>query len=383
MTSGGAGAAIATARAAYLNSFGDGVGYFDFARIGPLSRAVIDARSQATHQLFDPTPATIDTLMLAREASLVTAAGIAQLPWQNLAYVSNTSIGLFQIAFAISAAGVRDRVMIAADEFPANTYPWVRAHAAGRLEPVWLATGMGPVTAQVVAENLTERMAAVAVSAVDFRTGYRADLGAIRSVIGDRLLIVDGIQGFGAVSLEWSAADAVVVGGQKWLRSGWGTGFVAVSDRLAEHWQPLLAGWTAVSEAGKYDGRVHPTLPGAAALSITNLSPIDQAAFGAGLHLVESVGVEWIATRIADTIALLTEELRRIGVSVDHHRPRSSGSGILPVRVPRRDPALVRRALSEAGVSCTSHQDRIRLSVHATTTKESIAMVVEALRHVV
>ncbi len=40
------------------------------------------------------------------------------------------------------------------------------------------------------------------VSLVDFRTGYRADLAALRDVIGDRLLIVDAIQGFGAVDAD-------------------------------------------------------------------------------------------------------------------------------------------------------------------------------------
>jgi hypothetical protein len=33
------------------------------------------------------------------------------------------------------------------------------------------------------------------------------------------LLIVDAMQAFGVTDLDWSLADAVAVGGQKWLRA--------------------------------------------------------------------------------------------------------------------------------------------------------------------
>ena len=71
----------------------------------------------------------------------------------------------------------------------------------GRSEPplaVRRLTG-GYVTPERVAEALTPEITTVSVSAVDFRTGYRADLAALRDAVGDRLLVVDGIQGFGVV----------------------------------------------------------------------------------------------------------------------------------------------------------------------------------------
>src|SRR5690606_39818616 len=55
------------------------------------------------------------------------------------------------------------------------------------------------MTPDRVAAALTPETSVVSVSAVDFRTGYRADLAALREVAGDRLLVVDGIQGFGVV----------------------------------------------------------------------------------------------------------------------------------------------------------------------------------------
>ena len=369
-----------TAVAAYLQSFADGPGYLDFARVGPLSLSVISARGGAAEQLADPTSRTIDALMQAGPRSLALAAGIAGLPVQRMSYAPNTSTGLFQIAFALVPQGSCDQILIAADEFPANTYPWVRAHAAGRLAPVWLPRGAGPVTPELLSAAITDRTAAVSLSAVDFRTGHRADLTAIREVLGDRLLVVDGIQAFGTVPMDWAATDALVVGGQKWLRSGWGTGFIAVSDRLAERWDPLLAGWTGVSGISDYDGTIHPTLPGAGAMSITNHSPIDQAAFEAALELVRSVGVPWISSRILETGELLAQELRGTGAVVLGGSAAAHRSGILPFHPGGTSAPETHRALVAAGVSSTLHGDRIRLSVHATTTAESVAMVVAALR---
>jgi selenocysteine lyase/cysteine desulfurase len=367
------------AASAYLQAFADGPGYLDFARVGPLSRQVISARADATGQLADPTSRTIDALMQAGPRSLALAARVAGLPVERLSFVPNTSTGLFQVAFALVPRGPRDQILIAAEEFPANTYPWVRAHAAGRLAPVWLPRGAGPVTPELLSAAVTDRTAAVSLSAVDFRTGHRADLTGIREVLGDRLLVVDGIQAFGAMPMDWAAADALVVGGQKWLRSGWGTGLIAVSDRLAEQWDPLLAGWTAVSGISDYDGTIHPTLPGAGAMSITNYSPIDQAAFESGLRLVDSVGVPWIHSRIVDTVDLLSEELRRTGAVVLTGDAAAGRSGIVPFRPGRITAPEAHRKLLDAGVSSTLHGDRVRLSVHATTTAQSVAMVVGAL----
>ena len=94
----------------------------------------------------------------------------------------------------------------------------------------WLEPTDGFVTPELVREALTDDTRALAVSLVDFRTGYRADLTALREVIGDRLLIVDAIQGFGVVDADYAAADVVCANGYKWVRAGWGTGFAWFGD---------------------------------------------------------------------------------------------------------------------------------------------------------
>ena len=121
----------------------------------------------------------------------------------------------------------------------------------------------------------------------------------MREIVGDRLLVVDGIQGFGVIEAPWEVADILVVGGQKWLRAGWGTGFAMLSDRALERMDPVLSGWTGARDPGLFDDEIHPADSTAAAWSISNLSPVTSGAFAAALELVEEAGVDAIAAHIA------------------------------------------------------------------------------------
>src|SRR6185437_1468744 len=110
-----------------------------------------------------------------------------------------------------------------------------------------------------------------------------ADIDGIRQVIGDRMLIVDAIQGFGVVDAPYEVADVVVAGGQKWVRAGWGTGFLALSERALDHLTPVFSGFTGVDVDESWDTVVDPSHT-AKAFSVSNPDPIAEARFAAGLE---------------------------------------------------------------------------------------------------
>ena len=66
-----------------------------------------------------------------------------------------------------------------------------------------------------------------------------------------------------------------------------------------ERIEPLLTGWTGVTESGRYDGAEHPPLPGARRFSVSNLSPYATGAFAEALALIETVGVPTIDGAVA------------------------------------------------------------------------------------
>ncbi|AUI64091.1 aminotransferase class V-fold PLP-dependent enzyme [Amycolatopsis sp. BJA-103] len=355
----------------YLLQFGEPAGYLDFARFGPPSHAVLDTTASLLDASTKAGPSTVDDLMRQETRAKAAAARLSGSDTDHTVLLPHTSLGLFQAAF--NAPG--GEALVSASEFPANTYPWARAEQAGRLTVRRLP--LGNVTADAVKAALTAETSLVSVSAVDFRTGYRADLAAIREVVGDRLLVVDGIQGFGVTEAPWEVADVLVVGGQKWLRAGWGTGFAVLSDRALERMEPILSGWTGARDPGLFDDEIHPADDTAAAWSISNLSPITSGAFAAALELVEEAGVAAIAGRIAERVGELEEVVKSVGGEVVSAVERRAG--ILAFTVPGHAAEQVGSALANAGIAATVRPEHVRLSPHASTPASTAELVRTAL----
>jgi selenocysteine lyase/cysteine desulfurase len=355
----------------WREQFDESPGYLDFARVGPPSRAVVEESAALLGRLATAGPSTVDDLMRCDERARTAVARLCGAVPDRVVLLPHTSQGLFHAAFGVPAG----EVLVSAAEFPANTYPWVRAEQAGRLTVRRLRTSR--VTPSAVAAALTAQTTAVSVSAVDFRTGYRADLAALREVVGDRLLVVDGIQGVGVVDEPWAAADVLVCGGQKWLRAGWGTGFAVLSERALSRLDPLLTGWTGVRDPGVFDDEIHEVAPDARSWSVSNLSPVNAGALARALELAEELGHAVIAGRIAERVAELAELLRSFGAEIVSATDR--GAGILAFHLPGHPVEAVAAALSAAEVTATVRPDQIRLSPHASTGAEAVDRVRAAL----
>ncbi|SEP50479.1 aminotransferase class V-fold PLP-dependent enzyme [Amycolatopsis saalfeldensis] len=343
----------------YLLQFDEPAGYLDFARFGPPSHAVLDTTARLLEDATVAGPSTVDELMRQETRAKAAAARLCGSDTDHTVLLPHTSLGLFQAAFNTPGG----EVLVSAAEFPANTYPWARAEQAGLVKVRRLDGGF--VTADRVAAALTPDITTVSVSAVDFRTGYRADLAALREVVDDRLLVVDGIQGFGVTEAPWEVADVLVVGGQKWLRAGWGTGFAVLSDRALERMDPILSGWTGARDPGLFDNEIHPADMTAAGWSISNLSPITSGAFAAALELVEEAGVGAIAGRIAERVGSLEDVLRSCGAEIVSATERRAG--ILAFTLPGHPAEQVGAALASAGIAATVRPEHVRLSPHAST----------------
>ena len=368
----------------YAEHFIEPDGYLDHGRFGPPSADVVETTTALLTQSTHCTAHTVDELMgeelRARQAAarLLGLSGANAAGTDRIALLPNTSTGLFHAALGLP----RGDVLVPAYEFPSNLYPWRRAAALGRVQPVPLATDRyRRITPELVRAALTADTVAVSLSAVDSRTGFRADLAGIRQVIGpDRLLIVDAIQGLGATVLPWTVADLLVTGGQKWLRAGWSTGFLYASDLALERLEPTLTGWTGVTDPTLYDGLDHPLLDTAQRFSITNLSPVAAGALARALELVERAGMGRIAAHIAQRTDELIDTVRSAGGRVLSPTAEHERAGIVSFTVPSTDPALVGKALEEHGVTATLHPDQIRLCAHASTTLATVDLVHRALR---
>ncbi|MEV0449929.1 aminotransferase class V-fold PLP-dependent enzyme [Streptomyces sp. NPDC050600] len=358
---------------------GPPVGYLDYARVGPLTPESATALADAVTLAGRCAPGDIDRLFALSDAARVSAARLLDARPHEIALAPSTSNGLFTAAAALRGPGT---VLVPRDEFPANVYPWLRFAGRGGPDVRFVEPDrQRHITPDLLRRHLTPDVTALAVSAVDSLTGHLAPLAALKEVLGpDRLLIVDAIQGLGAVPLDADAADILVGGGQKWLRAGWGAALLLIRDRCAERLTPGLGGWAGVTEPFAAHHPAAP-LPGAAAHLATNPDFPAAAALGAALDsLLAQGGPAALGTRIRATLAELLDRARRAGADVllDGLGERER-AGIGTFRLPGHDPAAVHLALETAGVTTTRRGEWIRLSPHATTTPAATELFADAL----
>ncbi len=96
-----------------------------------------------------------------------------------------------------------DNLVCAETEFTANVYPWTNLRRRG-VEVRFAPACDNCVLVEDVAALMDDRTRLMAISFVEFATGYRNDLDALASLCHQRgaYLCVDGIQGLGALQLS-------------------------------------------------------------------------------------------------------------------------------------------------------------------------------------
>jgi selenocysteine lyase/cysteine desulfurase len=358
----------------YLDGYGEDPGYLDFAAFGPLSASVV-AESAAQEDLarrarWGARDRLEQNVGRMRDA----AAMLTGFRADQIVFQPSTGQGVMQAVYGLAGG-----VLVSPADYPALPIAVARASDALQVvTPIPLEADGGRVTPGGVRDALTSTTMAVLVSAVDARTGYVADLDGIRQVIGDRLLIVDAVQAVGAVDLPWDAADVVACGGQKWLRAGWGSGFLAVSDRAANRLTPVFSGEGGTGRDLAYD-EVPPAAGGAEGLQVSSPDQVAAARLAAALEELAQAGPAAVAARVADRVGRVLALADEFGLPVVSPRADAERAGIVVVEpLPDRLTALT-AALFNHGVSVTIRDGRVRLSPHAGTTEETIGMLRAAL----
>jgi selenocysteine lyase/cysteine desulfurase len=363
---------------AFDDEFEAPAGYLDFASIGPPGRTVRHAVEQAMAAVGSAAVPIADVLDPMGDLAKTAIARLLATDHEHATYVSATSEGLAHAAFGLLGGG--GNVVAPANEFPANLYPWLRAEAVGGPVVRLVHPDHGRVTADVLAPAIDDDTRAIAVSLVDYHTGFRIDLDEIAAVAQEALVIVDAVQAAGAVRTSLGPVDLVVAGGQKWMRAGFGAGVMAVSDRLLDRLAPTMTGWWGVE--GAFDFHVpppHEPRRDAERLHLTAPDPVGGVAAAASIAVIESAGIDAIETAVLDRAEAIEVGLRALGLDViAPWRRRSERAGIVTF-VPAGDPEVTQKRLAASGYVVTARHRHMRVSAHATTPPAAIEGFLEAL----
>ncbi|HKJ01075.1 MAG TPA: aminotransferase class V-fold PLP-dependent enzyme, partial [Longimicrobiales bacterium] len=131
-------------------------------------------------------------------------ATLLQVGTDEIALAPNTSYGV-NLAAALVASGPSGTILVAQGEFPANVFPWKALEPRGFRVEVVPADAWGRPREEELLRRLDgPGIRALALSAVQFASGHRADLRAFGEACRRRdvLFCVDAIQALGAVPLH-------------------------------------------------------------------------------------------------------------------------------------------------------------------------------------
>ncbi|MDH6180339.1 selenocysteine lyase/cysteine desulfurase [Microbacteriaceae bacterium SG_E_30_P1] len=360
--------------AEFSEQFSDEPGYLDMAAVGPLGRPARDDESAQSSLLgrarFGTIPSLLEQDARAREA----VASLTGFGSDSVVFQPSTTQAMTQAIF-----GVEGELLLSTNEYPGITVAAERAGGVLGREVRWFTPESGHVTPEALRDELTPDTAAVVVSLVDFRTGYRIDLDAVREVIGDRLLLVDAVQGLGAVDAPWQVADVIAAGGQKWLRAGFGTGFLALSDRALERLEPVLSGFAGIDTDNVDPIVAPPPARVARSFQLTRPDPVAEARLSASIEELVAIGVSSVASAIAENVTRIIDLADEFALPVVSPRDESERAGIVVLEPEDGALTYLAASLHNHGITATTRNGRVRLSPPATADEETFAMLRAAL----
>lgn len=359
---------------------GDAI-YLNNASTGPLPTRTVKAIDEFNRLRTRPyLLSDDDELGTIRKSRELVARLIGAAP-SEIACMVNTTYGINVAARALPlVAG--DLVLSYGREFPANVYPWAALAGRGggvRFEQIPCdETGLPDESALFNALDM-DGVRAVSVSWVQFANGYRTDIAALGRECRSRgiYLVVDAIQGVGAATLDVRACniDILACGGQKWLLSPWGSGFVYVRDELARSLEPSAVGWMATrgsedfSRLVDYDFTYYDD---ARRFEVITLPYQDFAGFNASLELLLELGPDAVARHVTGLVDMAVEWANsRDDVRLVTPADGARRAGIVAL-VPRGDVRAASEQLTQAKVSHSLREGAIRLAPHCYNTADEV-----------
>lgn len=362
-----------------------GVIYFNHAATAPLSTRVVDAMITHLHERssgeIDDYPASVRKV-LSTKSHIQELIG-AESP-DRIALVGNTSDAL-----NIVASGFRwksgDRILLNDLEFPANVYPYHHLKRLG-VEIEVIKTVGGKVTPDMVEAALKPSTRLVALSAVQFLSGYRADMATIGSMCREKgiLFVVDGIQAVGAVRIDVQEMkiDALAAGGQKWQLGPQGTGFLYLTEELQSRVDQKYLGWLAIEDPWNFFNYDQPLARSARRYEGGTLNHSGIAGLNAALTTLLEFGGSEVEAHILALTDLLTDTLRTIdGLELLSPVEIRARAGIVTIKLPENvNTTKVYDTLNSQNIKLSLREGKLRFSPHFYNTPDEVLTSVEALR---
>ena len=328
--------------------------YLDHAACSPLPHATAAAMhgyiDDFTQQGSGDWPRWRRQVEVARKH----AAALVGLPHAAVAMVRNTTEGITLIAEGLPWQP-GDNVVVPADEFPSNLFPWQNLESRGvevRIVPSPSKSHTIRLDPQPLAAACDDRTRVVACSWVGYKLGDRADLAALRAIadahgqaLGGTRLFIDAIQGLGMHPLDMAGQgiDFLAADGHKWLLGPEGAGILAIAPGRLHELRPLGVGWNSAREAAAFDSSQMNLRDDAARYEGGTYPAVTMVGLAASLDVLAEVSPIEREAHLMTLTDHLREQLRRRGGIVHSPDDAVHRTAITAVEFPDRDPVAIRQ----------------------------------------
>ena len=368
--------------------------WLNAAASSPLPTPVYEAMERHLAQCRDSGDLQYASWARFKETVRARLAGFIGATPAEVAFTPSTSFGFHVVGRMLEARGVRE-VLTLETEFPSTTIPLLHGDLVLRgVRP--RADGSYPLSDLEAA--LTPETGAVAVSVVQYASGYRVDLEGLAQLCKDRglALCLNAAQAVGLVPLDFAGLGATFLSAtsHKWLMGGYGMGMLAIKKEWLQSTPLPMAGWLSVQPQDQWQPFIHAerdddpdgfTAWGtrirreASALELGAGSFTGFHGLNAALALHEAVGG---TTTLGHDVALQLELRRRLrdrGFVPNAPDVPATMSGICVVKVQGDASEVVRALVREERVVTTARGGGLRISTHVYNTLDDVERLLAAL----
>jgi selenocysteine lyase/cysteine desulfurase len=229
---------------------------------------------------------------------------------------------------------------------------------------------------------MNTRTGILSLSYVQFSNGFRSNLEELAAIKGNHALVVNASQAAGAfeIDVKRMKIDALCTTGHKWMRSGYGSGFVYLSRELQSASHPRAIGWLSVQDPyAMRNNEIHlrHTLSARSEPGCPHFAGI--FALGASIQMIQSLGPASIEARVLELNRRLTARLTEAGWNVlsplqnEDHRSAET-------LVAARNPEQVVSKLALQKVFVTEKPEGFRIATDFFNNEDDIERLIDALK---
>ena len=356
--------------------------FFDHAAVAPLPAPAARAVAEYAEDMAANGVVSFHRWDARIKETRVLAARLLGADSADVAFVANTTAGI-----GIVAEGFPwqpgDNVVLAAEEYPSNQYPWMNLRDRG-VEVRAVPSRGNRVEIDDIRAAADGRTRVLTISAVEYASGFRNDLDALGGLCRERgiFFFVDAIQALGVLPLDMNRTpiDALSADGHKWMLGPEGAGVFWIRREWVERLHAVGVGWNSVVHAADFGTIDLKLKPNAGRWEGGTYNVADIVGLAASLELLLGAGIPAVAERVLALTDYLCANAPRAGLEVFSSRSEKDKSGIVSLVAPGKSPHALKAQCQQAGVIVNVRGGRLRVSPHAYNTFEEIDRFLDCVR---